>query len=63
MKKLVGYSVVKTGEGLRINAVFTILDDEGNIVDTNKNENFIVVDKTIEGKINEVEKFIVERNQ
>lgn len=63
MKKLVGYSVVKTGEGLRINAVFTILDEAGNIVDTNKNENFIVVDPIIEEKINEVEKFIVERNQ
>lgn len=58
INKLVAFSVLKTGEGHRVNTISTVIDDNGILVDSNKRESFFVVDPAMENKIAELEGMI-----
>lgn len=45
MKKVVGYSLQQAEEGLKINYVFSEIDEEGNIVSRNNRGTLIVLEQ------------------
>ena len=47
MKKITGFSVMTTGEGKRITVNYSVLDEEGNLKDTNLRENYVELDENV----------------
>jgi hypothetical protein len=58
MKKITGFAVIKDNVGNRITYTYTEIDDQGNIIDSNKKESFVVMDTETEGIIKELEEVI-----
>ncbi|NWK12982.1 hypothetical protein [Clostridium cadaveris] len=58
--KITGYSVLKTGEGYRVNVTSTKMDDVGVLVENNHKDSFFVVKPEMQSKIVELEKMIQE---
>ena len=46
MTKITGFSVMTTGEGKRVTVNYSVLDDAGNIRDTNLRANYVALDDT-----------------
>ena len=47
MKKITGFSVMTTGEGKRITVNYSVLDEAGNLKDTNLRENYVALDENV----------------
>lgn len=47
MTKITGFSVMTTGEGKRVTVNYSVLDDVGNIRDTNLRANYVALDDTV----------------
>ncbi|MDY6124779.1 MAG: hypothetical protein SPI66_02030 [Gemmiger qucibialis] len=47
MNKITGFSVLTTGEGKRVTVNYSVLDDAGNIRDTNLRANYVALDDTV----------------
>lgn len=48
MKKVTGISFVRTAEGLRVCYTYSAIDDQGNVLEKNKNGSYINVDPDTE---------------
>ncbi|WP_346936347.1 hypothetical protein [Clostridium sp.] len=58
MKKITGFAVIKDNVGNRITYTYTEIDENGNIIDSNKKESFVVMDTGTEGIIKQLEDVI-----
>ena len=47
MNKITGFSVLTTGEGKRVTVNYSVLDDAGNIRDTNLRANYVALEVTV----------------
>ena len=47
MTKITGFSVLTTGEGKRVTVNYSMLDDAGNIRDTNLRANYVALEDTV----------------
>ena len=47
MNKITGFSVLITGEGKRVTVNYSVLDEAGNIRDTNLRANYVALDDTM----------------
>lgn len=61
LKILTGFAVVKDTVGDRISYTYTTVDDQGNILDSNKKESFVVLDLEIKELVEQLESKIKER--
>lgn len=61
MKILTGFAVVKDTVGNRISYTYTPVDAEGNILDNNKKESFVVLDEETKALVEQLENKIKER--
>ena len=55
MNTITGFSVLTTGEGKRVTANYSVLDDAGNIRDTNLRANYVALDDTVLAAIAAIE--------
>lgn len=55
MNKITGFSVLTTGEGKRVTVNYSVLDDAGNIRDTNQRANYVALDDTVLSAIAAIE--------
>ena len=55
MNKITGFSVLTTGEGKRVTVNYSVLDDSGNIRDTNLRANYVALDDTVLAAIDAIE--------
>ena len=55
MNKITGFSVLTTGEGKRVTVNYSVLDDAGNIRDTNLRANYVARDDTVLAAIDAIE--------
>lgn len=55
MNKITGFSVLTTGEGKRVTVNYSVLDDAGNIRDTNLRANYVALDDTVLAAIDAIE--------
>lgn len=61
MKILTGFAVVKDTVGDRISYTYSTVDAEGNILDNNKKESFVVLEQETKNLIMDLEDKIKER--
>ena len=47
MNKITGFSVLAVGEGKRVTVNYSVLDEAGNIRDTNQRANYVALDETV----------------
>ena len=47
MNKITGFSVLTVGEGKRVTVNYSVLDEAGNIRDTNQRANYVALDETV----------------
>lgn len=47
MNKITGFSVLTIGEGKRVTVNYSVLDDAGNIRDTNLRANYVALEVTV----------------
>ena len=47
MNKITGFSVLTVGEGKRVTMNYSVLDEAGNIRDTNQRANYVALDETV----------------
>lgn len=47
MNKITGFSVLTVGEGKRVTVNYSVLDEAGNIRDTNLRANYVALDETV----------------
>ena len=55
MNKITGFSVLTVGEGKRVTVNYSVLDDAGNIRDTNLRANYVALDDTVLKAVETVE--------
>ena len=55
MTKITGFSVMTTGGGKRVTVNYSVLDDAGNIRDTNLRANYVALDDTLLEAIDAIE--------
>ena len=55
MNKITGFSVMTTGEGKRVTVNYSVLDDAGNIRDTNLRANYVALDDAVLAAIATIE--------
>ena len=55
MNKITGFSVMTTGEGKRVTVNYSVLDDAGNIRDTNLRANYVALEDTVLAAISAIE--------
>lgn len=55
MNKITGFSVLTTGEGKRVTVNYSVLDDAGNIRDTNQRANYVALDDAVLAAISAIE--------
>lgn len=58
MKRITGFAVIKDNVGNRITYTYTQIDDKGNIIESNKKESFVVMDRATEDIIKQLEDII-----
>ena len=47
MNIITGFSVLTVGEGKRVTVNYSVLDEAGNIRDTNQRANYVALDETV----------------
>lgn len=55
MNKITGFSVLAVGEGKRVTVNYSVLDDAGNIRDTNQRANYVALDDAVLAAISAIE--------
>lgn len=55
MNKITGFSVLTVGEGKRVTVNYSVLDEAGNIRDTNQRANYVALDDTVLAAITAIE--------
>ena len=61
MKILTGFAVIKDSVGHRITYTYSEVDEQGNIISSNKKESFIVLDADTKNLIEQLENKVAER--
>lgn len=61
MNKLTAFNAHSTSEGKRVTMMYSVIDQDGVIRETNKRESLIIMDEAILAKINEIENYLNER--
>lgn len=61
MKILTGFAIINDRNGKRVTYTYDIVDDKGNIQDSNKKQSFIVLDENMKDIIYNLEKLIENR--
>lgn len=56
MNKITGFSVLTVGEGKRVTVNYSVLDDSGNIRDTNLRANYVAIDDTVLAAVDAIER-------
>lgn len=57
MNKITGFSVLTVGEGKRVTVNYSVLDEAGNIRDTNLRANYVALDDTVLSAIDVIEQY------
>ena len=59
MKALTSFTKLVTGEGIRIAYTYSVIDDTtGEVISQNNKGNFVLIDRDIKGKIEDIDDFI-----
>lgn len=58
MKVLTSFTAHTTAEGQRISYTYSVIDEEGNIINQNIRENFVVVDAGLQSHIKAISDYI-----
>ncbi len=61
MKILTGFAVINDRNGKRITYTYDIVDEKGNIQDSNKKESFIVLDDEMKQAVETLEQLVENR--
>ena len=61
MKILTGFAVINDRNGKRITYTYDIVDERGNIQDSNKKESYVVMDKDTKNAVVELESIVETR--
>ena len=61
MKILTGFAIINDRNGKRVTYTYDIIDDKGNIQDSNKKQSFIVLDENMKDIIYDLEQLIENR--
>jgi hypothetical protein len=56
-----GFTMLKTAEGMRVSYVYSIIDQDGNVIKENVNESFVVMDDELKTNIDSIVLFIETR--
>ena len=58
MKTITSFTKHTTGEGARLSATYSEINEQGQIVKSNERFNLVVVDEEIKEAINKIDKFL-----
>lgn len=58
MKQLSSFMVLEVNGGDRISFTYDVIDDEGNLTDSNRKESFFVIDDDVKSHIESIRSFI-----
>lgn len=61
MKKLTAFTVHTTAEGKRCAYMYSVIDDNGNIIESNKRANCVLLEEETLAAVNTVETFLSAR--
>lgn len=61
MKKLTAFTVHTTAEGKRCAYMYSIIDEDGNIIESNKRANCVLLDETALTAVQGLEEFLNRR--
>lgn len=61
MKILTGFAIINDRNGKRVTYTFDVIDEKGNVQDTNKKESYIVMDDMSKDAIRELETIVEAR--
>lgn len=61
MNKLTAFTIHTTAEGKRCAYLYSTIDDSGNITESNKRGNCVVLDPTVLSAIETIESFLSDR--
>lgn len=61
MKILTGFAVINDRNGKRVTYTYDVVDEKGNIVDSNKKESYVVLGTETKTAIEGLEKFVENR--
>lgn len=61
MKKLTAFTVHTTAEGKRCAYMYSTIDVNGNITESNRRENCVILDQDVLNAVQEIEKFLNDR--
>lgn len=58
IKTITSFTSHKTGEGTRLSATYSVINEDGQIVESNKRFNLVVVDEDIQQSIDLINGFL-----
>ena len=58
MKILTGFAIINDRNGKRVTYTYDILDERGNVIDSNKKESYVVLDDESKSAINTLEMIV-----
>lgn len=58
MKILTGFAIINDRNGKRVTYTYDILDERGNVIDSNKKESYVVLDDETKSAINTLEMIV-----
>lgn len=61
MKKLTAFTVHTTAEGKRCAYMYSVIDADGNITESNRRENCVLLDAAVLSAVQEIENFLNDR--
>ncbi len=61
MKKLTAFTVHTTAEGKRCAYMYSVIDADGNITESNRRANCVLLDETALAAVGQLEGFLAER--
>lgn len=61
MNILTGFAVINDRNGKRISYTYDVVNDEGDLLESNNKKSYIVLDESHKNTINELETLIVKR--
>lgn len=61
MKKLTAFTVHTTAEGKRCAYMYSVIDADGNITESNRRANCVLLDKTALAAVGQLEGFLADR--
>lgn len=61
IKKITSFTHHVTGEGSRISATYSVIDDNGELIKSNERFNIIVVDENIQNNIDLINSFLEQK--